>query len=88
MAGLGGLASRAVRRRLGPGAASWLALVGAALVANAFATGAVANVYDRLQARVAWLLPFTVLVLATELLLGLRADWRAQPRAAVADQIG
>jgi hypothetical protein len=82
--GLSGLASRAVRRWLGPGAASWLTLVGTALVANAFATGAVANVYDRLQARVAWLLPFTVLVLVTELLLGLWAEWRPQPKAAEA----
>jgi len=77
--GLSGLANRAVRQRLGPGAAAWLALVGTALVCNAFATGAVANVYDRLQARMAWLLPFTVLVLTTELLLGLWADWRARP---------
>ena len=44
VAGLSGLASRTGRRRLGPDAAAWLALVGTALVANAFATGAVANV--------------------------------------------
>lgn len=80
VAGLSGLASRAARRRLGPGAVTWLALIGATLVVNAFATGAVANVYDRLQARVAWLLPFAVLVLATELLLGYWAAWR-QPAA-------
>ncbi|TPG62916.1 hypothetical protein [Hymenobacter nivis] len=85
VAGLSGLASRAVRRRLEPGAVAWLALVGTALVTNAFATGAVANVYDRLQARVAWLLPFAVLVLATELLLGLWADWRARPKATAVD---
>jgi hypothetical protein len=78
VAGLGGLASRAARRQLGPGAVTWLALVGTALVVNAFATGAVANVYDRLQARVSWLLPFAVLVLATELLLGRWAAWRSQ----------
>ncbi|GAA4503405.1 hypothetical protein GCM10023172_28160 [Hymenobacter ginsengisoli] len=79
VAGLGGLASRAARQRLGPGAVTWLVLVGTALVVNAFATGAVANVYDRLQARMAWLLPFTVLVLATELLLGYWATWRQLP---------
>ncbi len=82
---LSGLASRAVRRRLGLGAAFWLALVGTTLVSNAFATGAVANVYDRLQARVAWILPFAVLVLPTELLLGLWTDWRAQPKDNVVD---
>jgi hypothetical protein len=83
VAGLSGLASRAVWRWLGPGAASWLVLVGTALVANAFATGAVANVYDRLQSRVAWLLPFAVLVLLAEVLLGLRADWQARPNVPV-----
>ncbi|MGI4883862.1 MAG: hypothetical protein ACRYFR_02755 [Janthinobacterium lividum] len=78
LAALGGVASRAVRRRLAPGSAFWLALVGAGLVANAFATGALANVLDRLQARVAWVLPFAVLVLATEVALGAWADWRAR----------
>lgn len=80
-AALAGLGSGAVRRRLGPGAALLLALVGAGLVANAFVTGALANVLDRLQARVAWLLPFAVLVLATEAALGAWADWRARPGA-------
>ena len=79
VAGLAGLGSAAVRRRLGPGAAFWLVLLGTGLVANAFVTGALANVLDRLQARVAWLLPFAVLVLAAELLLGIWAEWRARP---------
>ena len=81
LVGLGGLASPAVRRRLAPGAAFWLALVGTGLVANAFATGALANVLDRLQARVAWLLPFAVLVLATEAGLGAWAEWRSRAGA-------
>ena len=40
-----------------------LTLWGFGLVANAFATGALANVLDRLQGRVAWLLPFWALLL-------------------------
>ena len=35
-------------------------------VLNAAATGALANVYDRLQARVTWLILFSVLILLTE----------------------
>ncbi|WP_223652531.1 hypothetical protein [Hymenobacter psoromatis] len=43
-----------------------LALWGLGLVANAFAAGALANVLDRLQGRVAWLLPFGAVLLLAE----------------------
>ncbi|WP_310396174.1 hypothetical protein [Hymenobacter sp.] len=41
-----------------------LLIVGLYLVANAFVTGALANVLDRLQGRVAWLLPFMAVLAA------------------------
>ncbi len=43
-----------------------LSVWGIGLIANAFATGALANVADRLQGRVAWLLPLGVLLLLAE----------------------
>lgn len=61
-----------------------LLVVGLGLVANAFVTGALANVLDRLQGRVAWLLPFAALLLLAE--LGpewLRQAWQALHRLAV-----
>ena len=45
-----------------------LTIWGLGLVANAFAVGALANVLDRLQGRVAWLLPFGALLLALDVL--------------------
>ncbi len=62
-----------------------LTLWGFGLVANAFATGALANVLDRLQGRVAWLLPFGALLLSAELLPALlrllRTRWLTRPLA-------
>lgn len=43
-----------------------LTIVGLGLLANAFATGALANVLDRLQGRVAWLLPFVAVLVVAE----------------------
>jgi hypothetical protein len=43
-----------------------LLIVSMGLVANAFVTGALANVLDRLQGRVAWLLPFAALLVLAE----------------------
>ncbi|MET4074276.1 hypothetical protein [Hymenobacter sp. UYCo722] len=43
-----------------------LLVLGLGLVANAFVTGALANVLDRLQGRVAWLLPFAALLVVAE----------------------
>ena len=45
-----------------------LVVIGLGLVTNALVTGALANVLDRLQGRVAWLLPFVaVLAIANEI---------------------
>lgn len=51
-----------------------LVVVGMGLVANAFVTGALANVLDRLQGRVAWLLPFAALLVLAEC----GPDWARQ----------
>ena len=63
---LAGLAQPGIRRRVGPGGALLLVFVGLSLVANAFVTGNLANVLDRLQVRLAWLLPFAALLLAAQ----------------------
>jgi hypothetical protein len=57
-----------------------LALWSIGLVANAFAAGALANVLDRLQGRVAWLLPFGALLLLAEWLPVLTSWLRTQLR--------
>ena len=82
---LGGVAAK----RRGQGAAGrtpvllLLTLWGLGLVANAFATGALANVLDRLQGRVAWLLPFGAALLLAEQGPALAAWVRARlPRRA------
>ena len=79
-----GLARPDIRQRVGPGGAMLLVLVGLMLVANAFVTGNLANVLPRLQVRLAWVLPFAVLLLLAQhgpalLLAGLRR-LRAAPR--------
>jgi len=61
-----------------------LTIWGLGLVANAFAVGALANVLDRLQGRVAWLLPLGALLLVAELLPAL-TDW---VRARWAEHLG
>jgi hypothetical protein len=66
MALLMGLAQSRIRRAVGPAGAVLLVLVGLMLVANAFVTGNFANVLDRLQVRMAWLLPFATLLLAVQ----------------------
>lgn len=63
LAGLLGISSAAWRRQAGAPALLILFVLGLGVVANALVTGALANVLDRLQSRVAWLLPFMVLVL-------------------------
>lgn len=67
------LAAAAGHQRLGrtgqgPAGLLLLTLWGFGLIANAFAAGALANVLDRLQGRVAWLLPFGALLLVAGLL--------------------
>ncbi|MDB5235849.1 MAG: hypothetical protein JWR44_2842 [Hymenobacter sp.] len=61
-----GLTKPDIRKRVGPAGILLLALVGLALVANAFVTGNLANVLDRLQVRLAWLLPFAALLLLAQ----------------------
>lgn len=68
LAALAGLSSAAVRRAVGAPTAVLGSILLLGVVANALVTGALANVLDRLQARVAWLLPFAVLVVAAEVL--------------------
>ena len=51
-------------------------VLGLGLVANAFVTGALANVLDRLQGRVAWLLPFAALLIVAEV----GPEWVQQAR--------
>ncbi len=51
-----------------------LLVLGLGLAANAFVTGALANVLDRLQGRVAWLLPFAALLVLAEC----GPDWARQ----------
>ena len=63
---LAGLARPEIRQRVGPHGVLLLVLVGLMLVANAFVTGNLANVLDRLQVRVGWLLPFAALLLAAQ----------------------
>ena len=43
-----------------------LTIIGLGLLGNAFATGALANVLDRLQGRVAWLLPFVAVLMVAQ----------------------
>lgn len=66
MALLVGFAQPFMRKAVGPAGALLLVLVGLMLVANAFVTGNLANVLDRLQVRMAWLLPFATLLLVIE----------------------
>ena len=61
-----GLAQARIRQLIGPAGAMLLVLTGINLVANAFVTGNLANVLDRLQVRVAWLLPFATLLLLAQ----------------------
>ncbi len=85
------LAAAAVHQRRLPSVAvpAFLLLVVWCLgmVFNAFAAGALANVIDRLQGRVAWLLPFGALLLLASSLPALAA-WGRQRLAALAADKG
>lgn len=60
---LAGLFFRVVRQRLG----LLILVILAGVVANAFVTAGLANVYDRLQTRVLWLVTFLAIVVLVEL---------------------
>lgn len=62
-----------MKRRVLSGPVLWFAVIAAlTYVANAFLTGALANVYSRLQSRVAWLIPLACCFMLLEL-------WRLRP---------
>ncbi|ALD22039.1 hypothetical protein [Hymenobacter sp. DG25A] len=54
--------------RVAPAAAGLVLVCGAGIVSNALVTGSLANVLDRLQGRVAWLLPWVALLLLAQYL--------------------
>ncbi|WP_324673408.1 hypothetical protein [Hymenobacter sp. GOD-10R] len=63
---LGVLLATPLRRRLTRDTVPVLVILGFGILANAFVTGALANVLDRLQSRVSWVLPFIALLLLAE----------------------
>jgi hypothetical protein len=84
-----GLARPGIRQAVGPAGTMLLVLVGLMLVANAFVTGNLANVLDRLQVRMAWVLPFAALLLVAQhgpaaLRAGLQ-QWRTTMKEANAE---
>ena len=83
---LGALLLTGLRRHLSATAVLTVLVLAAGVVANAFVTGALANVIDRLQARVAWVLPLAAVLLLAEhgpaLWRGFRAGQRAAEPAA------
>ncbi|OWP64655.1 hypothetical protein CDA63_02535 [Hymenobacter amundsenii] len=56
------------RRRVAPALVGFVLVVGVGIGANALVTGGLANVLDRLQGRVAWLLPWAALLLLAQYL--------------------
>ncbi|AIZ62855.1 hypothetical protein PK28_02640 [Hymenobacter sp. DG25B] len=77
---IGWLVLGAGRARVAPAAVGLVLVCGAGLVSNAFVTGSLANVLDRLQGRVSWLLPWVALLLLAQYLPVER--WRPQPHPA------
>ncbi|RSK42670.1 hypothetical protein [Hymenobacter perfusus] len=65
---LGALLLGPWRARIAPAAVGLVLVCGAAVVSNALVTGSLANVLDRLQGRVAWLLPWACLLLLAQYL--------------------
>jgi hypothetical protein len=55
------------RKALGPQLKSLILIAIAGYVLNAAITGALANVYSRLQSRIAWIIPFVALLIIWEL---------------------
>lgn len=66
-----------LRRVVAPGAVLAVVALGLGVLCNALVTGGLANVLDRLQARVAWVLPFAALLLLVQYGPGLlRQGWQ------------
>lgn len=78
--GLGALLGTSWRRWLSSTAVLTVLVLAAGVVANALVTGGLANVLDRLQARVAWVLPFAALLLLAEHGPALWRQWTARRR--------
>lgn len=76
---LGALLGTTWRRLLSPTAILMVVVLAAGVLANAFVTGGLANVLDRLQSRVAWVLPFVAIVLLAEHGPALWRQWVARP---------
>ena len=76
---LGALLGTSLRRHLRPTAVLLVLVLAGGVVANAFVTGSLANVLDRLQARVAWVLPFAALLLLAEHGPALWRQWATVP---------
>jgi hypothetical protein len=55
-----------LRRYIAPAGVLAVVVLGLGVVANAFVTGGLANVLDRLQSRVAWVIPFVALLLLVQ----------------------
>ncbi|UOQ80807.1 hypothetical protein [Hymenobacter sp. 5414T-23] len=55
-----------MRRYVAPAAVLAVVVLGLGVVANAFVTGGLANVLDRLQSRVAWVVPFVAMLLLVQ----------------------
>lgn len=70
----------ALRNRLAEQHRLWLLVCLIAVVANAGVTGSLANVLSRLQTRVVWVLPFSVLCLAVGYLPAARQYWQNRAR--------
>ena len=82
--GLSAALGTSLRRRLSARTLLLVLVLAGGVVANAFVTGSLANVLDRLQARVAWVLPFAAVLLLAEHGPALWEQWaaaRKQPRA-------
>ena len=76
---LGALLGTSLRRHLRPTAVLLVLVLVGGVVTNAFVTGSLANVLDRLQARVAWVLPFAALLLLAEHGPALLRQWATAP---------
>ena len=63
---LGLVLATPLRKRISPSILVIVVVLGLGIVSNAFVTGALANVLDRLQGRVSWLLPFVALLVVAE----------------------
>lgn len=79
---LGALMGTSLRRHLSTTTVLLVLVLAAGVVVNAFVTGSLANVLDRLQSRVAWVLPFSAVLLLAEHGPALWRQWTFRPQPA------